>query len=61
MPFARAALRHLLSEQFLCPPGFRKCNKSGQCVAEEFWCDWTRDCIDGSDETDECREYAKSV
>ena len=48
-------LLKIFAETFSCPYATRKC-KSGQCVPEQHWCDFVRDCPDFSDE-EECGEY----
>lgn len=38
-----------------CPAGTHQCDASGQCIEDDRWCDFFRDCLDGSDE-ESCRK-----
>ncbi|XP_054275996.1 G-protein coupled receptor GRL101-like [Macrosteles quadrilineatus] len=35
----------------VCREGYVKCQVGGQCLAQQFWCDYFIDCPDGSDES----------
>ncbi len=37
-------------ENYVCPPGHRKCVDNKQCIAESYICDGEIGCSDGSDE-----------